>query len=225
MRSRSQRCAGSSLRDAGNTISKRSAGEHQRRGHDAKRGAGCVGLGDAPRQRDEEIGAPHQRQRALEARRTQHHAARPALLGESIVHRAPRRAARRDQHVSRVALGAQRAGERVLVERPVHKAGSLSEARAQPEVHAAALDRVLQRVAGEQRRELDAGRFGGQRAVTKKAAQKWAKAYAALDSSHNEIIDAGRYLDRREPKLAARWVHLRTQPRTSTKPAKPPGGR
>ena len=33
MRSRSQRCAGSSLRDAGNTISKRSAGEHQRRGH------------------------------------------------------------------------------------------------------------------------------------------------------------------------------------------------
>ena len=65
----------------------------------------------------------------------------------------------------------------------------------------------------------------GQRAVTKKAAQKWAKAYAALDASHNEIIDAGRYLDRREPKLAARWVHLRTQPRTSTKPAKPPGGR
>lgn len=62
----------------------------------------------------------------------------------------------------------------------------------------------------------------GERVVTKKAGQKWAKAFAALEASHNEIIAAGRYLDRREPGLAARWVHLRTQPRTPTKPAKPP---
>ena len=62
----------------------------------------------------------------------------------------------------------------------------------------------------------------GQRAVTKKAGQKWAKAYAALDASHNEIVDAGRYLDRKEPKLAARWVYLRTPARRpASKPRKP----
>jgi hypothetical protein len=62
----------------------------------------------------------------------------------------------------------------------------------------------------------------GERAVTKKAGQKWARAFAALDASHSEIIAAGRYLDRKDSKLAARWVNLRTQPRTSAKPAKTP---
>jgi hypothetical protein len=63
----------------------------------------------------------------------------------------------------------------------------------------------------------------GQRAVTKKAGQKWAKAFAALDASHGEIIAAGRYLDRKDSKLAARWVNLRAPAqRTSAKPAKTP---
>ena len=57
----------------------------------------------------------------------------------------------------------------------------------------------------------------GERGVTRKAGQKWAKAFAALEASHNEIIAAGRYLDRKDPGLAARWVHLRTPPRTSAK--------
>jgi len=68
-------------------------------------------------------------------------------------------------------------------------------------------------------REVRASIAKGQRAVTRAAAQKWAKAYAALDASHNEIIAAGRYLDRKDPKLADRWVHLRSQPRRP--PAKP----
>ena len=64
----------------------------------------------------------------------------------------------------------------------------------------------------------------GERAVTKKAGQKWAKAYAALDVSHNEIVAAGRYLDRKEPTLAARWVYLRTPSRRpASKPVKPAG--
>lgn len=50
----------------------------------------------------------------------------------------------------------------------------------------------------------------GERAVTRKAGQKWAKAFAALEAGHNEIIAAGRYLDRKDAKLAARWTHLRT---------------
>lgn len=62
----------------------------------------------------------------------------------------------------------------------------------------------------------------GQRAATKKAGQKWANAFAALDASHSEIVAAGRYLDRKEPTLAARWSLLRTPPhRAATKPAKP----
>ena len=63
----------------------------------------------------------------------------------------------------------------------------------------------------------------GERAVTKRAGQKWAKAFAALDASHSEIIAAGRYLDRKDSKLAARWVNLRAPAqRTSAKPAKTP---
>ena len=64
----------------------------------------------------------------------------------------------------------------------------------------------------------------GERAVTKKAGQKWAKAFAVLEASHNEIIAAGRYLDRKDSKLAARWIFLRTPGRRpASKPAKAPG--
>lgn len=58
--------------------------------------------------------------------------------------------------------------------------------------------------------DIRVARVGGQRVSTKKAGAAWADAFYALRDVHDDIIAAGRYLDRKNPKLLARWVSLNT---------------
>ena len=62
--------------------------------------------------------------------------------------------------------------------------------------------------AGRLASEIRVARTKGQRPSTKAAASTWAEAFAALRLVHDDMIDAGRYLDRKNPKLAARWQSL-----------------
>jgi len=48
----------------------------------------------------------------------------------------------------------------------------------------------------------------GQRAATKTAGRKWAAAFAKLRGAHEEIIAAGRWLDRKSDDVIARWPSL-----------------
>jgi hypothetical protein len=66
-------------------------------------------------------------------------------------------------------------------------------------------------------------RAGGERPDTKEAAKAWSAAFYALRAVHDDIVAAGRYLDRRDPTLAARWVLLNRNLGPATpKKAKPP---
>ena len=60
-------------------------------------------------------------------------------------------------------------------------------------------------------------RFKGQRPATRKAGSAWAVAFYALREAHDEIIAAGRYLDRKRPDVDARWPSLYAKPKKSPK--------
>lgn len=56
--------------------------------------------------------------------------------------------------------------------------------------------------------EIQTARVGGQRATTRKAGRAWAAAFHALRESHDELLSAGRFLERARPDVNARWPSL-----------------
>lgn len=66
-------------------------------------------------------------------------------------------------------------------------------------------------------------RFKGQRAGTRKAGRAWAVAFYALREAHDEIVAAGRYLDRKHPDVDIRWPTLYATPKKKA-PRKKGGG-
>ncbi len=71
--------------------------------------------------------------------------------------------------------------------------------------------------------EIQTARVGGQRPSTRNAARAWAEAFHALREAHDELLAAGRFLERARPDVNERWPSLFIAVGGSKKkPAKPP---
>jgi len=56
--------------------------------------------------------------------------------------------------------------------------------------------------------DIQTARVGGQRATTRSAGRAWAAAFHALREAHDELLAAGRFLERKRPDVNERWPSL-----------------